>query len=220
MLCSCTAELAKGYKIRPEHLRWYAAFHDKSHHPHIHMIIYSTDPTEGFLTEQGITQIKSALAQNIFPEQLRELYAADTQRRDALKTDARKLYQELIAQMASGTIRSERIEKLTGQLAAKLSAHKGKMQYGYLQAPVRAMSDGETIQKIECENLFQYPTEKSVKGMARTCIARIHAMKNSSLTQALATQPSEVAKQICLYAIMKQRRLVWDFMRWFKTPLR
>lgn len=141
MLCSCTAELAKGYKIRPEHLRWYAAFHDKSHHPHIHMIIYSTDPTEGFLTEQGITQIKSALAQNIFPEQLRELYAVDTQRRDALKTDARKLYQELIAQMASGTIRNERIEKLTGQLAAKLSAHKGKMQYGYLQAPVRAMVD-------------------------------------------------------------------------------
>jgi hypothetical protein len=74
------------------------------------------------------------------------------------------------------------------------------------------MSDRETIRKIERENLFQYPTEKSVKGMARTCIARIHAMKNSSLTQALATQPSEVAKQICLYAIMKQRRLVWDFM--------
>ena len=74
------------------------------------------------------------------------------------------------------------------------------------------MSDRETIRKIERENLFQYPTEKSVKGMARTCIARIHAMKNSSLTQALATQPSEVAKQICLYAIMKQRCLVWDFM--------
>ena len=147
MLCSCAAELAKGYKIRPEHLRWYAAFHDKSHHPHIHMILYSTDPTEGFLTEQGITQIKSALAQNIFPEQLRELYATDTQRRDALKTDARKLYQELIAQMASGTIRNERIEKLTGQLAAKLSAHKGKMQYGYLQAPVRAIVD-EIVEEL------------------------------------------------------------------------
>ena len=38
MLCSCAAELAKGYKIKPEHLRWYAAFHDKSHHPHIHML--------------------------------------------------------------------------------------------------------------------------------------------------------------------------------------
>ena len=48
MLCSCAAELAKGYKIKPENLRWYAAFHDKSHHPHIHMIIYSIDPTEGF----------------------------------------------------------------------------------------------------------------------------------------------------------------------------
>lgn len=141
MLCSCTAELAKGYKIRPEHLRWYAAFHDKSHHPHIHMIIYSTDPAEGFLTKQGISQIESALARSIFPEQLRELYATDTQRRDALKADARELYQELIVQMASGTVRNERIEKLTEQLVAKLSAHKGKIQYGYLQAPVKAIVD-------------------------------------------------------------------------------
>ena len=105
------------------------------------MILYSTDPTEGFLTKQGISQIKSALARSIFPEQLRELYATDTQRRDALKADARKLYQELIVQMASGTVRNERIEKLTEQLIAKLSAHKGKIQYGYLQAPVRAMVD-------------------------------------------------------------------------------
>ena len=141
MLCSCAAALAKGYKIKPENLRWYAAFHDKSHHPHIHMIIYSTDPTEGFLTKQGIAQVKSALAQSIFPEQLKELYAADTQRRDALKADARKLYQELIAQMAGGTVRNERVEKLTAQLVTKLAAQKGKLQYGYLQAPVKALVD-------------------------------------------------------------------------------
>ena len=37
-------------------------------------------------------------------------------------------------------------------------------------------------------------------------------MNDYSLVQAIATQPSEVAKQICLYAMMKQNRLVWDFM--------
>ena len=141
MLSSCVADLAKAYKIMPEHLRWYASFHDQTHHPHVHMILYSTDPTEGFLTKQGITQVKSALARSIFPEQLQELYAADTRQRDALKKNARRLYQELIDRMANGVLKNERIEKLTEQLVAKLATHKGKMQYGYLQAPVKAIVD-------------------------------------------------------------------------------
>ncbi len=84
---------------------------------------------------------KSALARSIFPEQLQELYAADTRQRDALKENARRLYQELIDRMASGVLKSDRIEKLTEQLVAKLATHKGKMQYGYLQAPVKAIVD-------------------------------------------------------------------------------
>jgi len=141
MLSACAADLAKAYKIKPEHLRWYASFHDQTHHPHVHMILYSTDPKEGFLTKDGITQVKSALARSIFPEQLQELYAADTRQRDALKENARRLYQELIDRMASGVLKSDRIEKLTEQLVAKLATHKGKMQYGYLQAPVKAIVD-------------------------------------------------------------------------------
>lgn len=140
-LSACAAELARGYKINPAHLKWYAAFHDNSHHPHVHMILYSTDPTEGFLTKQGITQIKSTLARQLFPKQLQELYAADTQRRDALKEDARKRYQELIDRMAAGSVQNERIEKLTAALAKRLSTHKGKLQYGYLQAPAKAIVD-------------------------------------------------------------------------------
>jgi len=141
MLSSCAADLAKAYKIKPEHLRWYASFHDQTHHPHVHMILYSTDPKEGFLTKQGITQVKSALARSIFPEQLQELYAADTRHRDALKENARRLYQQLIDQMANGVLKNDRIEKLTEQLVDKLAAHKGKMQYGYLQAPVKSIVD-------------------------------------------------------------------------------
>lgn len=141
MLSACAADLAKGYKIKPEHLRWYASFHDQTHHPHVHMILYSTDPSEGFLTKQGITQVKFALARSIFPEQLQELYAADTRQRDALKEIARRLYQELIDRMANGVLKNERIEKLTEQLVERLATHKGKMQYGYLQAPVKAIVD-------------------------------------------------------------------------------
>lgn len=74
------------------------------------------------------------------------------------------------------------------------------------------LSDIEIADKIVSENLFQYPTEKSVRKMALACIRRLNAMNDESLVVAMASQPSEVAKQICLYAMMKQYRLVWDFM--------
>lgn len=74
------------------------------------------------------------------------------------------------------------------------------------------LSDTEVIDCIIAENLFQYPTEKSVRQMARSCIRRLRAIGDDTLITAIATQPSDVAKQICLYAMMKQYRLVWDFM--------
>lgn len=74
------------------------------------------------------------------------------------------------------------------------------------------LSDEEAAECIVTENLFQYPTEKSVRNAALACIRRLHAMEDDSLIAALATQPSEIAKQICLYAMMKHYRLVWEFM--------
>ena len=74
------------------------------------------------------------------------------------------------------------------------------------------LSDEETVAQIAAENLFQYPTEKSIARMAKACIKRLQAMEDADLIHAIATQPTEIAKQICLYAIMKQSRLVWEFM--------
>lgn len=76
----------------------------------------------------------------------------------------------------------------------------------------QGMDDVAVADTISTENLFQYPTEKSVRKMAFTCIRRLKALDDSGLIAAIATQPSDVAKQICLYAMMKQYRLVWDFM--------
>ena len=74
------------------------------------------------------------------------------------------------------------------------------------------LTDAEIADRICNENLFQYPTEKSVRQMAFTCIRRLKALEDPVLVSAVAAQPSDVAKQICLYAMMKQYRLVWDFM--------
>ena len=74
------------------------------------------------------------------------------------------------------------------------------------------LSDEQAADRITSDNLFQYPTEKTVKRMALTCLRRLEALEDQTLVEALATQPSDVAKQICLYAMMRQYRLVWDFM--------
>lgn len=74
------------------------------------------------------------------------------------------------------------------------------------------LEDNEIIDRIVEDNLFQYPTEKSIRRMAKACIVRWKGICDIDLVEAVASQSSETAKQICLYAMMKQYRLVWDFM--------
>ena len=74
------------------------------------------------------------------------------------------------------------------------------------------LNNDEVVERIMLENLFQYPTEKSVKKMALACLRTLDALGDASLVQAIAAQPSDVSKQICLYAMMRQYRLVWEFM--------
>jgi len=74
------------------------------------------------------------------------------------------------------------------------------------------LDDKEIINRIVTENLFQYPTEKSIRQMAKACVERLKGMGDEALIEAVASQSSDTAKQICRYAMMKQYRLVWDFM--------
>ncbi len=74
------------------------------------------------------------------------------------------------------------------------------------------LSNKEIVDRIVKENLFQYPTEKSIKLVAQGCIRRLNALDDNYLVEAIATTPSDVSKQICLYAMMRQYRLVWEFM--------
>ena len=74
------------------------------------------------------------------------------------------------------------------------------------------LSEEAAVAQIIKDNLFQYPTEKSVARMAKACLKRLAAMEDIDLTKAIAEQPTDVAKQICLYAMMKQSRLMWEFM--------
>ncbi len=85
-----------------------------------------------------------------------------------------------------------------------------------MRTTARLMSEGlddsEVIKRIVENNLFQYPTEKSLASIAKACIARLYALNDKDLITAITTQPIDTAKQICLYAMMKKYRMVWDFM--------
>ena len=74
------------------------------------------------------------------------------------------------------------------------------------------LSEEVIVKEIVEQNLFQYPTEKSITRMAKACIKRLHALEDESLIAMIASQPTDVAKQICLYAMMKESRLIWEFM--------
>ena len=139
LLTQYAMEMAAAMKIPWEDFRWYAAFHDAAHHPHVHMVCYSADPPKGFLTTQGITQIKSGLAKQIFRQELTELYQKQTQSRDALNEDARSVMEQLIEQMQSGTADGSRMEELMEHLAERLRHTGGRKQYGYLKAPLKAV---------------------------------------------------------------------------------
>ena len=77
---------------------------------------------------------------------------------------------------------------------------------------VEGLAESEIVDRICADNLFQYPTEKSIRKMAKACVKRLKGMGDETLISAIASQPTDVAKQICLYALMKQSRLVWEFM--------
>ena len=141
LLASYAMDMAAAMKIPWEDFRWYAAYHDEGSHPHVHMVCYSADPAKGFLTKEGIAQIKSGLVQKIFQQDLTELYRQQTQRRDELTEEAHAALGRLLAQMAEATTENPQVEQLVAYLAQRLKKLSGKKQYGYLKPELKNVVD-------------------------------------------------------------------------------
>ena len=137
MLRSQTQTLSENMKIPMSNLRWFAAFHNESYHPHVHMIVYSTDPTEGYLSEKGLMALRSSFAKDIFAQDLLCEYKKQTEHRDALKVQSREVLAELIAKINGGTYDNPQVEDLLQTLAKRLAVTNGKKQYGYLRKDIK-----------------------------------------------------------------------------------
>ena len=97
-------DIAAAYKIQPDNLRWYAAFHQKPNQVHIHMILFSADPKEGYLTKEGIRQVKSVFARRIYHTDRMHIYQQKDIARQELQAQTRKAMVECIARLEHGSV--------------------------------------------------------------------------------------------------------------------
>ena len=141
MLRTQTEALAKNLKIPMQNLRWYAAFHNESHHPHVHLIAYSTVENEGYLTQKGVENLRSSFAKDIFQQDLLCIYERQSEHRDKLRAEARDIVEDLVSKINSEIYISASIQNKLLKLADRLSKTKGKKVYGYLKPDVKALVD-------------------------------------------------------------------------------
>ncbi|MDD4492757.1 MAG: MobP3 family relaxase [Eubacteriales bacterium] len=141
MLRTQTNAIANNLKIPVSDFKWYAAFHNESHHPHIHLIAYSDIVNDGFLTKKGIDNIRSSLARSIFAQDNIEIYKRQTEYRDTLRQSSREIIADIIGRINAEGYDNPKVEELFLHLADKLANYSGKKQYGYLKPELKSVVD-------------------------------------------------------------------------------
>ncbi|MDY4084474.1 MAG: MobP3 family relaxase [Ruminococcus bromii] len=138
-------EIAKAHKIEPSDLLWYGAFHNTTHHPHIHLLVYSKSG-QGYLTNKGIESMRSAFGNDIFRNEQYKLFEMQTEIRDELKNEAKNVIDDLLNNIDTDVYVSDKMVELFRKLAEQLKSYKGRLMYGYLPKSIK-----ETVNNIVAE---------------------------------------------------------------------
>lgn len=141
MLRAQTQELSEQFHIPMADLKWYAAFHNESHHPHVHLIVYSANPKESYLSPRGVEKLRSSFAGAIFSQDMLSIYERQTRHRDDLRQESKRLLNKIVKEINAGNYTNAALEEKQRQLADRLSRTKGKKQYGYLKRDVKNLVD-------------------------------------------------------------------------------
>ncbi|MDE6580856.1 MAG: relaxase MobL, partial [Ruminiclostridium sp.] len=150
------SDISAAQKIADKNIRWYAAFHNKETNPHVHIVVYSTDPKEGYLTKEGIEKIRSAFANDIYRDELQNLYQQQTIVRDKLRSEAENVMKDMLSELQNNSEFNPQLEQLILKLQSQLKNSKGKKMYGYLQPNAK-----KTVDQIVAE-LAQNPVLKKM----------------------------------------------------------
>ena len=205
MLRTQTEALAKNLKIPIQNLRWYAAFHNESYHPHVHLIAYSTVENEGYLTQKGVENLRSSFAKDIFQQDLLYIYEKQTEHRDKLRAEAKDIVEDLVSKINSEIYISASIQNKLLELADRLSKTSGKKVYGYLKPDVKALVDSIVdklandgrIKKLydlwyeQKENIIRTYTDEMPDRIPLTQNKEFKSIKNAIINEALKLNLTE-----------------------------
>ena len=141
-------DFAETMQIPPEHLRWYAAFHDEGEHPHIHMMLWSDDPQYSFLRKDRLLHMQSVLTNTIYADELKEIYIQKDVAYKEVTEAARAIMHDLVDRMESVSDPPASIQQKLLELATELRTVSGKKQYGYLKKSLKDKVD-EIVDELE-----------------------------------------------------------------------
>lgn len=147
------ATIANQSKIPLFNLKWYAAYHDTTHHPHIHLIVYSENPKQGYLTKEGINKIRSTFANDIFHDDLQSIYQEQTIKRNELKAESKKYVESVLKEIASGNFQDKELQQLIQKLYSELENCTGKKVYGYVPPQVKNTVNEIFVQLAKDRNI-------------------------------------------------------------------
>ena len=143
--------IAENMKIDFNDLQWYGAFHNESHHPHIHLLAYSKNPKRGYLTKNGIENLRSSFANTIFKQDLMQIYDQKTSARNLLSAEAREKISKLVEDIQNGGNLNKHLENLVQELYARIKNHNGKKSYGYLKPADKKVVD-EIVKELASDS--------------------------------------------------------------------
>ena len=192
-------------KIPLTDLRWYAAFHNESYHPHIHMVAYSVGK-EPYLTKQGIRNIKAAFARQIFKHDLMQVYIEQTNQRNALVQQSRDVLSDIISRINSGSYDNPIVTDLLVKLSEQMKNYKGKKVYGYLPQAGRNIVNAIVD---ELAKVYQIDCRIADINAQNLVVAQLHnkgILNNAEFT----TQSGELSRKVSELRSERRRILMED----------
>ncbi len=206
MLRSQTTAMAQAMNIPLKDLRWYAAYHDESHHPHCHIVAYSVGK-KPYMSQQDLMKLKESFAHEIFKQDLLTTYQEQTSNRNLLKEETGDLVRSIIRSINTGTFENLKLERMLRELSAQLQKAKGKKVYGYLPQTARNLVNNIVDELAKEERLAQlyslwYDQRDAVirtyqdKMPGRTPLSQnktFHSIKNTVIQEALNLSPDAPA---------------------------
>ena len=148
-------QIAEAHKIAPSEMQWYGAFHNTTHHPHIHLMVYSKDTKQGYLTNKGIENMRGVFAKDIFRNEMYYAFTLETQMRNKVRAETKKRIDELLRNTETPTYASEEIQNLYVRLTSQLSDYKGKKVYGYLPKNIKQTVDSIVAELAKDERIAE-----------------------------------------------------------------